>query len=833
MTHARSFWRIVLVLIASTMLLSTRSLHSTESAPSHETQIKAACVPNSTALCLKNDRFKVTARWRTPDGQSGAGQAVRLSPDTGYFWFFNAANVEFVLKVIDGCSFSRRFWVFAGGLTNLQVDITVEDTATGVRKTYRNAQNTAFQPIQDTDAFGNCSIRRSGAVESVTTPEEAWSSLANEMALASAQTAAPTKSEEALLLHQDRFRVTANWRRPSGETGSAQAVRLTNETGYFWFFDQNNVEMILKILDGCSLSDRFWVFAGGLTNLRVDITVEDLSTGVSKTYRNPQNTAFAPIQDTGALASCSGGLPPDPGAAGRQSLEGIDSDRDGVRDDIQRHIHLTYPGQDTTIEALEQTAKTLQATLLDAGSPQRSVDHATQMVRNFECLAAIRPADAGQVRRSLLAAALNTEQRGLAHLRYNDQLGGEAFPLKDPAEWQTSCEFTVSATADGQPLPDLENKALCGESKEATVFFVNGVFNDCDDASDSLSALSAAANGFLAPEDVENIEFALACNPSHGKIADLWVAVKQRLENDYGRFYRYLSNLEPMPDFMQDAYSFAASTLDVAALLTSPTTRRHIDLYKREVLEGRKVVLVAHSQGNFYANRAWFELSSTEQVSVGIVSVANPDTRVADGRPYTTLTNDIIIRPIPFALRANTSNGGFTLRDVTGHRFTDSYLAAGSNSRTQILNHLQDALETLESPDAGAGDGIITVTLTWGSQPDVDLHVFEPDGTHVFYASRGGNAGFLDVDDVTGFGPEHYFASCSSLVPGFYRVGVNYFAGFAPETATIQIQAGLLLRSYQVVLTDVRGSSGDSNPIPVANIIVTGNISEGFEFQVQ
>ncbi|RPH57376.1 hypothetical protein EHM82_01430 [bacterium] len=139
----------------------------------------------------------------------------------------------------------------------------------------------------------------------------------------------------------------------------------------------------------------------------------------------------------------------------------------------------------------------------------------------------------------------------------------------------------------------------------------------------------------------------------------------------------------------------------------------------------------------------------------------------------------------------------------------------------------------MESPAAGAGDGIITVTLTWGNQPDVDLHVFEPDGTHVFYASPNGNVGFLDVDDVTGFGPEHYFASCSSLTPGSYQVGVNYFFGFAPETATIQIQAGLLLRSYQVFLTDFQGSSGNSTPIPVANIIVTGNASDGFEFQVQ
>jgi|GEM_PF-1489543 len=784
-------------------------------------QEKAACVPSATALCLSSDRFKVTAQWRTPAGQSGTGQAVRLTPDTGYFWFFQNSNVEFVLKIINGCGLSRRFWVFAGGLTNVQVDITVEDTFTGARKTYRNAQNTAFQPIQDTGTFANCSARRPrGRSES----ED----------LATTSAPATTATADALLLRQGRFRVTANWRLPNGQSGAGQAVHLTDETGYFWFFGPDNVEMVLKILDGCGFSNTLWFFAGGLTNVGVDITVEDLTTGARKTYSNPQNVAFAPIQDVQAFSCSSDGLPPDPGPAGRQTLPGIDSDHNGVRDDLQRLIHLTYPGATSTIAALEQTAKTMQSALLDAGSHGPAVDHATQMVRNFECLAAIRPGDAEVVSKRLLAATLNTEERGLAYLRYNDQLGGEAFPLKDSSEWRTSCGFPVTATADGQALPEpAPDKALCGTPKDTTVFFVNGVFNDCDQAGQSLLALTSAAKATLPVADVADTEFVLACNPTSGYIGDLWVAVKQKLENDFERFYRYLSNVEPMPDFMQNAYALAASGVDVTALLTSPTTLNHIALYKRKILEGRKVVLVAHSQGNFYANRAWSQLTSTEQRSLGIVSVGNPDSKVADGRPYTTLTNDIIIRPIPLALPANTSNGGFTFADVTGHQFVDSYLAAGSNSRARILGHLQNAIETVQSPTAGAGDGIITVTLNWGSEPDVDLHVFEPNGSHVYYANRQGQAGFLDVDDVTSFGPEHYFAACSTLQPGTYRVGVNYYSGFGPETAIIQVQAGVLLRRYEIRLTDVRGSSGDGTPIPIANIIVTGNATNGYDFQVQ
>jgi hypothetical protein len=76
-----------------------------------------------------------------------------MTTDTGYFWFFSNGNVEMVVKVVDGRAFNNKFWVFAGGLTNVDVTLTVTDTETGTVNTYRNLANTAFQPIQDTAGF--------------------------------------------------------------------------------------------------------------------------------------------------------------------------------------------------------------------------------------------------------------------------------------------------------------------------------------------------------------------------------------------------------------------------------------------------------------------------------------------------------------------------------------------------------------------------------------------------------------------------------------------------------------------------------------------------------
>ncbi len=114
------------------------------------------CTTDAETLCLTAGRFQVRVTFATPQGAMGVGQAVALTPDTGYFWFFNEANVEMVLKVLDACSFADRFWVFAGGLTNVEVEVTVTDSQTGASKIYQNPQRRAFRPIQDTEAFATC-----------------------------------------------------------------------------------------------------------------------------------------------------------------------------------------------------------------------------------------------------------------------------------------------------------------------------------------------------------------------------------------------------------------------------------------------------------------------------------------------------------------------------------------------------------------------------------------------------------------------------------------------------------------------------------------------------
>jgi hypothetical protein len=115
------------------------------------------CLQDANTLCLNGGRFQVTANWLTSDGSTGRGQAVPLSDGSGYFWFFGPDNAELVVKALNACALATpRYWVFAAGLTNVQVDLTVLDTKTGTVKTYNNPLGRPFQPIQDTSAFATC-----------------------------------------------------------------------------------------------------------------------------------------------------------------------------------------------------------------------------------------------------------------------------------------------------------------------------------------------------------------------------------------------------------------------------------------------------------------------------------------------------------------------------------------------------------------------------------------------------------------------------------------------------------------------------------------------------
>jgi len=95
--------------------------------------------------------------------------------------------------------------------------------------------------------------------------------------------------ENALCLRDDRFRVEVEWKNQhaGGVEGEGMPITGPDESGYFWFFDDGSVDLIVKILDGRPLNGRFWVFYGALSDVEYRVTVTDTVTGAQATYHNP------------------------------------------------------------------------------------------------------------------------------------------------------------------------------------------------------------------------------------------------------------------------------------------------------------------------------------------------------------------------------------------------------------------------------------------------------------------------------------------------------------------------------------------------------------------
>jgi ELWxxDGT repeat protein len=239
-----------------------------------------SCQPTDTRFCLRGGRYAVEAMWRDFAGNEGAGRAEQLTADTGWFWFFDPDNVEVVLKVLDGRPLNDHAWTFFGALSSVEYTLMVTDTETGLTRRYVNPSG-QLASVADTEAFGP----RGASLFAAPQGQPSAPPLVERRQVAASTTCVTTATRLCLL--NGRFAVEATWRDFAGNTGIGQATGLTADTGWFWFFDDDNVEVTLKVLDGRSLNDRFWVFYGALSSVEYTLTVTDTVTGEQKLYTNP------------------------------------------------------------------------------------------------------------------------------------------------------------------------------------------------------------------------------------------------------------------------------------------------------------------------------------------------------------------------------------------------------------------------------------------------------------------------------------------------------------------------------------------------------------------
>lgn len=247
----------------------------------------------------------------------------------------------------------------------------------------------------------------------------------------------------------------------------------------------------------------------------------------------------------------------------------------------------------------------------------------------------------------------------------------------------------------------------CADGRPGTtIVFLNGILGEEAKAGDSLGRLADKVISRIAgtPKDQGCLSFRVAFNPSEGFWGDLTEAIVQRLGAEDGSTLAVsLLSGSPVPPWILSLLtSYTPDSLRQRAIPDSarPVVDAHVRMFEAELAQGNALVIVAHSQGNFFANEEYEKLANRGTLVSSrfkILAVATPDRQVAGGGPYTTLCSDFIWR-LPGALPYNVNNNialcssALPTLLVWQHLFDTHYLTFDA-SRNQIIEQIVDAIQ--------------------------------------------------------------------------------------------------------------------------------------------
>ena len=140
--------------IADTVALPVCAASPGEGREATETGASSGAESVEPELILGGGRFAVRATWRTAGGQQGDAQVVPFgSDDSGLFTFFDPANWEVLVKVLDGCQLNGHYWFYAASGTDVGLRIEVRDLLANQTRVYENPVGQTARSITDIQAF--------------------------------------------------------------------------------------------------------------------------------------------------------------------------------------------------------------------------------------------------------------------------------------------------------------------------------------------------------------------------------------------------------------------------------------------------------------------------------------------------------------------------------------------------------------------------------------------------------------------------------------------------------------------------------------------------------
>lgn len=472
-------------------------------------------------------------------------------------------------------------------------------------------------------------------------------------------------------------------------------------------------------------------------------------------------------QSVGSQVS-SGGFVPD---LSPLALGGEDADNDGVRDDIAAVILAQFSATPEQQTSMMRLATVFRRSILEYDSADKAQANAELLMLVMECGQAHFPSieEWAKATQTIEDLSTNSPGRLLAYIGFLDQLNDTVYPeLGGSRACQyVDTRFKIIEEVDLEPHPLFHdsNKAL----KRTVLVYGNGVANSLTDAKRSLAVVKEGLKEEvvakrLGQQDLDDMEWTVAYNPTSvsdtskpdGSIlGDLTETFIQNESRDVAwSITRRINPADLAVNIIILGMRFFADP--------DKYVKRHAEYYQQSIDQGKRLIIVSHSQGNFFANDAIGRLG-LDKSRVRMVSVGNPDRYVSGPLgpatvPYVTVGNDKVIVSGATSLRqtnrwlnvltgltavvdaflgtkiedntlpGNTTGltdaaverlGGLPSADPAHHGFIEEYMSKEDDgkARKKILQEIVAQIRTLPSPSYPANQPL---RLT---RPGRTLHV--------------------------------------------------------------------------------------------------------------
>ena len=253
--------------------------------------------------------------------------------------------------------------------------------------------------------------------------------------------------------------------------------------------------------------------------------------------------------------------------------------------------------------------------------------------------------------------------------------------------------FEVNAKTNSSCIPNHTTK----------IYFVNGVWNSKAEAYVGLLLIKDAYKQTLENQyPSQKFVFELAYNYHAGIVLDVIEVIGQKLNEIDDPDIKKFTAEQYFHLFMTAYFVNKVSPSSIKPLLLTTESylasrmlevmnfSEHLEGYQTDLEEGKKILLIAHSQGNLFANQAISSLMNSYSNNIGMIGIASPAARTYNNSPYYTAHDDRVInalRRLHNVLPSNIDNdqGVFNdSRDIFNHQFKESYFDSAIASRTKI-----------------------------------------------------------------------------------------------------------------------------------------------------